>query len=111
MASLEIGPAEVVALELMAVIDRASDAAVDARGRYSAFVARERAKGLLCQRGRARGPAAKWAGANKERNLVRRGRAVVSPILFDCRRVRLPDAGIQTSGHGWTRIDIYGGRN
>ena len=101
MASLEIGPAEVVALELMAVIDRASDAAVDARGRYSAFVARERAKGLLCQRGRARGPAAKWAGENGNRHLERRGRAVVSPILFDCCPVQLRDAGIQ----------IYGGRN
>jgi len=68
MASREIGPREVV--ELMDVIERASDAAVDARGKYAVWVARERAKGLLCQRGRARGTAAKWAGENKERNLV-----------------------------------------
>ena len=56
MASIELGPLDVVA--------------VDAAGRYAAWVARERAKGLLCQRGRARGTAAKWAGENKERNLV-----------------------------------------
>jgi len=70
MAAGQIGPAEVVGLELMAVLGRASDAAVDAAGRSAAWVARERAKGLLCQRGRARGTAAKWAGENKERNLV-----------------------------------------
>ena len=97
MAAGEIGPAEVVGLELMAVLGRAADAA----GKYAVWVARERAKGLLCQRGRARGPAAKWAGENGNRHLERRGRAVVSPILFDCCPVQLRDAGIQ----------IYGGKN
>jgi len=97
MAAGQIGPAEVVGLELMAVLGRASDAA----GKYAVWVARERAKGSLCQRGRARGPAAKWAGENGNRHLERRGRAVVSPILFDCWPVRLRHAGIQ----------IYGGKN
>ena len=101
MAAIEIGPLDVVALELMAVLGRAADAAVDAAGKYAVFVARERAKGLLCQRGRERVPAAKWAGENGNRHLERRGRAVVSPILFDCWPVRLRHAGIQ----------IYGGKN
>lgn len=91
MAATDIGPREVV--ELMAALDRASEPAVDAAGKYAVFVARERAKGLLCQRGRDWVPAAKWAGENGTGHLVNEGRAVVSPILFDCYPVRLRGAG------------------